>query len=139
MARTRPILDSPDDAERIAGRYPRSWWGRPAGRATLAVAAVLLLTWLGWTALDLSQPAVSGRVDRYVITPDAVEVTLSVQRPDPSVAVSCLVIAQAQNYERVGEVRLEVPPGDQTQVQQVVQVRTFRQAAAASLDHCEVV
>nr|WP_156609918.1 DUF4307 domain-containing protein [Auraticoccus cholistanensis] len=132
-----PVTD-PTAAERIRRRYPRSWFARPAGVATLAVLAAVVLAWLLWAASSQASPPVSGRVDHYVISDDRVDVTVSIQRPDPSVAVSCLVVAQAQNFERVGEVRVELGPGTEEQVRREVPVQTFRRAAAASLDGCQV-
>ncbi len=137
MTSTAPV--SQDDAERIRRRYPRSWFSRPQGLVTLGLLAALLLGWVVWTGTHQAVPAVSGRVDSYVVSPTQVDVTLSIQRADPGVAVECLLIAQAQNFERVGEVVVSLEPGTEEQVQQVVPVRTFRQAAAASLDGCSVV
>ncbi|RCK70626.1 DUF4307 domain-containing protein [Desertihabitans brevis] len=124
------------DRERIRRRYPRSWFARPAGVAGLAVTAVLLLAWLVWAGLDQSTPAVSGRVDRYTISDTHLDVTVSIQRPDPGVRASCLLVASAQNFERVGEVEVVLPPGGEPLVQQDVRVRTFRRASTASLEDC---
>ena len=38
-------------------------------------------------------------------------VTVTVDRPDPSVAAECLVFAQAVTYDRVGETGVRVEPG----------------------------
>ncbi|SDE05215.1 DUF4307 domain-containing protein [Auraticoccus monumenti] len=135
-ARPGPTTDA--DAERIRRRYPRSRLSTPPALVALALAAVVALAWLVWTAVDQSVPPVSARVDRYVISEQQVDVTVSIQRADPSTAVSCLLIAQALNFERVGEVEVELGPGGEALVQQLVPVRTFRTAAAVSFDGCEV-
>ncbi len=132
-----PQLDDAEAAERIRNRYPRSRLPRPVVVALVGVLALAGLGWLIWTATVHSQPAVSGQLAGFrVVSNAATEVTLTVERPDPSVAARCLVIAQAIDFERVGEVEVAVPPSAHQLVDLPVTIKTLRRAISASVDSC---
>ena len=93
-----------DAAERLRRRYPKSRIPRPLLVGLISVGVVLGLTWLVWTALLHSRPAVAAHVQSFRIDSDtSVSVTLTVERPDPSVPATCRVLAQAADYQPVGE------------------------------------
>lgn len=105
----------------------------------VALLAVAGLAWTVWAGLDMATPPVSGRLDTYQVVSDTdARFTISVQRPDPSQPAMCRVIAQADNFERVGELAVEVPPGDEELVRLEGELRTFRRAVSVSLDGCSV-
>ena len=124
-------------AERLARRYPAR---RPAWRDWRLLAAALAVVggaWLVWVATAGADPAVSARVDAFeVVSPTDVTATVGIQRPDPSVAVECLVYAQAVSYERVGELPLRVAPGDQVHTTLTVALRTFKTATTVQIESC---
>lgn len=128
-----------DARARLARRYPRSRLSRRVGVVVVALLAAVGLAWTVWAGLDMATPAVSGRVDTYEVVSDTeVLFTLSVERPDPSQPAMCRVIAQAANFERVGELSVEVPPGDVELIRLEGRMRTFRPAVSVSLDGCTV-
>lgn len=136
--RTAPPADS-EVAARLDRRYPRPRVSRRVVTVVVALLAVAGLSWTVWTGLDMATPAVAGRLDTYdVISDTETRFTLSVERPDPSQAATCRVIAQADNFERVGELSVEIPPGDQQLIRLDVELRTFRRAVSVSLDGCTV-
>jgi hypothetical protein len=128
-----------DAAERLSRRYPKPRMSRPLLVGLISVAVVLALTWLIWTALRHSQPAASAQVQSFQITSDtSVSVTISVQRPDPSVPVTCRVLAQAADLQPVGEQQVPIAPS----VRQIVDVNlvltTLRRASAVMIKGCTV-
>lgn len=134
-----PDAAEEDAARRLAARYPRPLLKRPVGVLALLLVVLLGGSWVGWAGWNHAHPAVVGRVDRYDLADDHVTVHLTVQRRDSSVAAVCHVIAQAQNFERVGELDLPVGPGGPEITVLSVDVRTFRAPVAASIEHCRTV
>lgn len=121
---------------RTAARYPRRT-RRPLLIVVVAVVAAIGIGWLLWAAYEHARPAVSGDVHVFSIDSDqSVSFTLTVQRRDPSVPASCRVIAQAKNFETVGEKTISVP-GARTSVVDVPQrMKTIRQATSVSVSQC---
>lgn len=134
-----PAAAGTDAEQRLAQRYPRPLLRRPAGLVALVLVVLLGASWVGWAGWNHSHPAVVGRVDRYDLAADHVTVHLTVQRRASSVAAVCHVIAQAQNFERVGELDVPVGPGGSEITVLSVDVRTFRAPVAASIEHCRSV
>lgn len=124
-------------AERIARRYPKSRWPK---RTWLVVAIILMAIgtpWLMWSAITGANPPVSGTVSAYKVLSDSeIEVTVRVQRPDPSLAVTCTVVSQAVSYETVGQLPVDFAPSTEKIVEQRVVVRTVKRATSASLMGC---
>lgn len=133
---SRPTTPT-EPAARLAERYPPR-----RGRRRLTFAACLLLAavglgWLIWAATIGANPAVSGRITAFeVLSTTQTHATLLVQRPDPAVPATCLVVAQATNYERVAELNVDVPSGTEQIVMIDIQLRTFKQATSVWLDRC---
>lgn len=105
--------------------------------AAIAVVAAIGIGWLIWAALVHSRPAVSGALHIWDIkSDDTVTFTLTVERPDPSVAATCRVLAQATNFETVGEKTISVPAGEDRLTDVRDSLRTIRRATSVSLDTC---
>lgn len=135
-----PPPTPPESAARLAERYPP----RRGRRRLIFIACLLLagvgLGWLIWAATIRANPPVSGRITAFeVLSTTKTRATLLVQRPDPSVSATCLVVAQAVNYERVAELSVDVPSGTQQVVKIEIQLRTFKQATSVWLDRCRPV
>ena len=112
---------------------------RPLLVGLISVGVVLALTWLVWTALQHSQPAVSAQVQAFQVTSDtSVSVTISVQRPDPSVPVTCRVLAHAADFQPVGEQQVEVASSTRQIVDVNLVLTTLRRAAAVVIKGCAV-
>lgn len=123
--------------ERLRRRYPPPRVPRPVIITLVAVGAIAALVWLLWVASVRSSPPVSGQVSTYtVVSETQIDLTLTVDRPDPSIPVVCTVIAQAANFERVGEMPVEVAASEHRVVDVPVSLKTFHEATSASLDHC---
>jgi xanthine/uracil permease len=122
---------------RTAVRYPLRTRRRPLLIAAVAVVAAIGLGWLLWAAYEHADPAVSGDIHVFSI-PSAQKVTftLTVQRRDPSVPVSCAVIAQASNFETVGQKTINVPGATTSLVDLPEELRTIRQATSVSVSQC---
>lgn len=128
------------DADRLARRYPPR---RTPAWLWVAVAAVLTgvsAVWLVWAAGTGANPPVSARVSSFdVLSDSAIAVTVTVERPDPSVGARCLVYAQAVSYDRVGELPLEVGPGGDRLTDVRVEVRTLKRATTAGVENCRTI
>lgn len=132
-----PQLEDAAAAERIRNRYPRSRLPRPVVVALIGLLALAGVGWLIWVATVHAQPAVSGQLAGFrVVSDSSVEVTLTVERPDPAVTARCLVIAQSMDFERVGEIEVEVPASRHQLVDLPVTIKTLRRAISASVDSC---
>lgn len=129
-------VTDPDAAARLARRYPppprHHWWVPVA--IVLAVAGV---AWLVWAGGHGAIEAVTARVDSFVVRSDAqIDVTVTIDRPDPSRGATCQLYAQAVTYDRVGELTVTVPPGGERLTRQQIELRTFKRATTAVIDSC---
>lgn len=134
-----PSAQDPEVQQRLERRYPPDRISRPVKITATVAFAAIALAWLVWAALFHSNPPVGAQVSEFAVV-DAGEITatLVVDRPDPSVAVTCQVYAEAVDYERVGEKVVHVGPGTETVERITVSVRTFRQAASVGTTGCTV-
>ncbi len=124
-----------EERARIAARYPRP--RRWPAVALGVVFALLLGWWTVWTAVWHSNPPVSAQVLSFDVVSDSqVDVVLHVDRPDPSVAGVCTVITQSENYQQVGELNAQIPPGTVRLTDVRISVRTISRATSASLQGC---
>jgi hypothetical protein len=107
--------------------------------ATVVLAAVFG-AWVVWTAGAHSNPPVSAQVPAYTVLNDReVAVTVTVQRPDPSLAAVCNVVAQAADFQVVGALtRLEIPPRTEQVVNVTTTIKTLRRATSASVRGCSI-
>lgn len=128
-----------DAAERLRRRYPEPRMPRPLLVGLISVGVVLALTWLVWTALRHSEPAASAQVQAFQVTSDtSVSVTISVQRPDPSVPVTCRVLAEAADFQPVGEQQVSIAASTRQIVDVNLVLTTLRRAAAVVIKECTV-
>lgn len=124
-------------AERLRRRYPRSRVPRPVVLVLVGIGVAIALSWLLATAWQRARPpAVAEIKASHVVSDTKIEVTLSVERPNPSVVATCRLIAQAQDLGLVGEQAVSVPPSDQRRVDVVVSMTTLRRAVSASVRGC---
>lgn len=125
-----------DAAARLARRYPppprRRWWIPLA-----VVLAVAGLAWLVWAGGHGATGVVTARVDAFTVRSDTqIDVTLTIDRPDPGKGAECVVFAQAVSYDRVGELTVSVPPGGSELTQLKVGLKTYQRATTADIDSC---
>lgn len=126
------------DAQRIQQRYPKPRTGRIAFIAVAVVIAVAGAVWLWWAAWTASHPAVSAQIVSFTVESDThVNAQLQIERPDPSVAATCKLIAQSPSYERVGEIAVEITAASDSRSEQKVAFRTFKRATSVSLEGCQ--
>jgi Domain of unknown function (DUF4307) len=124
-------------AERLRRRYPQSRLPRPVVIVLVGIGVALALSWLVVTAWQRARPPVVAEVKAFHVVSDTkIEVTMSVERPKPSVAVTCRLIAQAQDLGLVGEQAVSAPPSDQRRVDVVVSMTTLRRAVSTSVRGC---
>ncbi len=128
-----------DVAERLSRRYPKARIPRPLLVGLIGVGVVLALTWLVWTALLHSRPAVAAQVQTFRIDSDtSVSATISVERRDPSAPVTCRVLAQAADFQPVGEEEVSIAPSSDRLVGVSVMLTTLRRATAVVVKGCTV-
>jgi hypothetical protein len=125
-----------DAAARLARRYPparpQRWW-IPAA----LVLAVVGVVWLVWAGAYGATGTVTARVDAFQVRSDTmVEVTVSVDRPDPKLGAECLLYAQAVTFDRVGETRITIAPGGNGLTTIRSELRTFKRATTAATESC---
>ncbi|MDN5725703.1 MAG: DUF4307 domain-containing protein [Propionibacteriales bacterium] len=127
-----------DPGVRLARRYPPPRTPRKVTIGLIALGATLALAMVIWLGVDNASKPVEGRINTWTITSNtSAEFTLTVDRVDPARPAMCRVIAQADNFERVGELAVQVPPGDDRLTEVADQLKTFRRATSVSLDRCE--
>ena len=103
----------------------------------VAVIAAVALTWLVWTALLHATPVVSGQVPGYTVVSDTkITVTVTVDRPDPSIPVACRVSAKAVDFQPVGELIVRFEATEEKVVNQTVTITTVRRATTAVVNEC---
>lgn len=124
----------------LAERYPTHPRRRRVIVAVSVLLAVLGLAWLLWTATVRATPDVAGRIKSFQVVDDTrAEAVLTVDRRDPGKPARCQVFSQAVNYERVGELIVDVPAGTNRVTDVPISVKTFRRPTTVALDHCEAV
>jgi hypothetical protein len=135
----RQNVDVTDAAERLRRRYPKPRVPRPLLVGLIGVGVVLALTWLIWTALRHSQPVAAARVQAFTISSDtSVSVTFTVQRRDPSIPVTCRVLAQASDFQPVGEQQVHVAASDHEVLDVNLVLTTLRRATTVVIKGCTV-
>ena len=128
-----------DAAERLRRRYPKSRMPRPLLLGLISVGVVIAMTWLVWTALLHSRPAVAAHIQAFEISSDtSVVVTLIVERPDPSVPATCRVMAQATDFQPVGEQQVPIAAGRDRVVDVNFVLTTLRRATTVVVRGCTV-
>lgn len=124
-------------AERLRRRYPGSRVPRPVLLVLVGLGVALAGTWLVVTAWQRARPPAVAEVSAFHVVSDTkVDVTLSVERPNPSVVATCRLIAQAEDAQLVGERAVPVPASNQRRVDVVVSMITLRRAVLASVRGC---
>ena len=128
-----------DAAERLRRRYPKPRMPRPLLVGLIGVGVVLALTWLVWIALLHSRPAVAAQVVTFRIDSDtSVSATISVERRDPSLPATCRMLAQAADYQPVGEQQVPVAASANRVVEADLMFATLRRAAVVVVKGCTV-
>ena len=126
-----------DAAARLARRYPPPRVPRPVLVGLVALGAAVALGWLVWVALAHAEPVASAQVPYYRVTSDtSIDVTITVQRHDPTVPVTCRVLAQSTDFQPVAELQVTVPASTIKLVDIPVTLTTLRRANSASVSGC---
>lgn len=130
-------VTSPADADRIARRYPPARTPKWAWLVVVGVVIAIGGPWLVWAALHGANPDISAKLVTFTVTSDTtVDVHITVQRPDPSVAGVCTLRAQAVGTDTVGQLDVVVDPGDAELTEYDLTIRTFKPATSASVVAC---
>jgi hypothetical protein len=128
-----------DAAERLRRRYPGPRVPRTVKVALIGLGVVIAMSWLIWAALVHSRPAVAAQVAAYAVTSDTtMSVTISVDRRDPSVPVTCRLIAQAEDFQPVAEQQVPIEASTARVVDKRIVLTTMRRATSASVKVCVV-
>ena len=128
-----------DAAERLRRRYPKPRMSRPLLVSLISIGVLLAMTWLVWTALLHSRPVVAAEVVTLRIDSDtSVSATISVERRDPSKPVTCRVLAQAADFQPVGEQLVPVAASSDHLVNASVVLTTLRRATGVVVRGCTV-
>ncbi|MFV0428961.1 MAG: DUF4307 domain-containing protein [Arachnia sp.] len=131
---------TPQDKARIERRYPNR---RAGDRGVAILAGVVLLAAVAivvWAGIVNSNPPVAAMVRSFDVTsPEATSAEIVIQRSDPSQAAECFVYAQAVSFERVGEMTLEVPPGEKELTVVTIEVKTVKEATSLSVTDCRII
>jgi hypothetical protein len=133
-------VDAAAVAERLALRYPPPLVSRRTKIALTAVATLVALGWLVWAALLHATPAVSGDIAGFTVVSDtSIEVTMTVQRTDPSRPATCSLLAQSTDFQPVAESVVQVEASPYTVVDKAVTLRTLRRATSVTVRSCSSV
>ena len=130
-------VDDVEVAERLARRYPPPRVRRRTKVLLTVLATVVALSWLVWAALLHATPAVSGDVSGFrVVSDTSIEVTMTVQRRDPSRPATCRLLAQSTDFQPVAESAVPVAASTHTVVDLPVTLTTLRRATSVSVTDC---
>ena len=112
---------------------------RPLLLGLIGVGVVIAMTWLVWTALLHSRPAVAAHIQAFRIDSDtSVFVTLTVERRDPSVPATCRVLSQAADFQPVGEQQVPIATSRDRIVDVNFVLTTLRRATTVVVKGCTV-
>lgn len=122
------------------GRYGRSADER-ADRKLRIVGAVLgavMLAVVGWFGYDhVAGSKISAEVIKFDVTGDVNEVQVHVEvRKDTAATGSCTLRALADDGGEVGRLDMRIGQEGESRIDEVVKIRTTRQATAAELLGC---
>ena len=127
----------PAVAERLARRYPPPRVNRRTKVLLTAVATLVALTWLVWTALLHADPPVTGQVASFEVVSDtSMKVTVTVDRRDPSRAATCRVLAQSTDFQPVAELPVAFEPSSYTVADKSFTLTTLRRATSVTVKSC---
>jgi hypothetical protein len=130
-------VDAAAAAERLARRYPPPRVRRRTKVVLVAVATAVAMTWLVWAGLLHANPAVTGDVAGYrVVSDTSIEVTMTVQRSDPSRPATCRLLAQSTDFQPVAESTVPVEASPYAVVNVPVTLTTLRRATSATVRSC---
>ena len=88
-------------------------------------------------AIAASVTLVTAQEPYYNVTSDtSIDVTITVQRPDPSIPVTCRVLAQSTDFQPVAEKQVLIPASTIKLADQKVTLTTLRRATSASVSGC---
>jgi uncharacterized protein (DUF58 family) len=128
-------------AERPSARYGRQRYSRGRRRwiiagLTVAILAIgLTVAIVGYQRLGRSD--VSGTLGSYRLVDDeTVEVTITVNRADPSRPVVCIVRGRSKDGSETGRREVLVPPSSQESVQVTTIVKTSRPPVIGDVYGC---
>lgn len=137
-AETRRLSEAERVSLKLAGRYPPPRFPRRALIGIVAVLAAVLLGWTLWTAWLHAEPDVQGQVPSFTFPSDtAAELTLTVQRRDPSIPATCRVIVQSTNHATVGQKDISVPGNGIALVNKTATIRTLQRGTSVSVTQCQ--
>lgn len=103
------------------------------------VLGTALIGWLIWVGMDESRPDVAAQVHGFsVVDENRIEVTLMVDRKDPQQHALCTIVAQSEDFERVGELLATIPTGESRTTKSTYTVRTINRATTAIVQNCQV-
>ena len=126
-------MTSQDSSAALAGRYgaPAPWRRRLLIAASVLLALVFL-TWLTWTAVAHSRPAVDSDLVSFSITDEhSASVLVDVRVTDEATDVECLLRAFAEDHSVVGELAFTPVEGTNDVV-----IRTERRATTVEKLGC---
>jgi hypothetical protein len=112
---------------------------RPLLIGLIGVGVVIGMTWLLWTALQHSRPAVAAQVQSFRIDSDtSASATLTVERRDPSKPATCRVLAQATDFQPVGEQQVPIAASRDRVIDVNLTLTTLRRATTVVVRGCTV-
>jgi hypothetical protein len=120
---------------RVRQRYQER---RPPLWIALAIALALVgVGWLVWAGMYGATGTVTARVDAFRVLSDTqIEVTVTLDRPDPAAPAACQLFAQAVSYERVAELPISVEAGGSKLTTRTYVLNTLRRATTADVEDC---
>jgi hypothetical protein len=122
--------------ELLAQRY-----GRKSSNTWRYIAALLLLTalpWLIWSAWHHSNPQIRVTLISFQNEQDnSIDITYLIQRRDPSLALTCTLIARDFDKNVVGEIEVAIPTSSQSSLTRNDKIPTRLKAVNASVLNCD--
>ena len=129
----------PEDAARLARRYPRSRLAGPWGIVLGVLLAGALLAWTLWAGLIYAHPEAAAQVVGFKATSDnSVTVQVDLQRADVSRPAVCTLTAVGTIGIPVGETDVSVAAGGTRMTRVTVVVRTTGRALSANTSNCRI-
>ncbi|MFB9375658.1 DUF4307 domain-containing protein [Kineococcus gynurae] len=139
---SRPSADVP--ADHLAARYGRSprggrpWYRRPLPLLGAVVAALLVLAYGAWIAVEQTQGPTATEIGHRILDDSTAELRLEINH-EPGVAARCTVAALSETSAEVGLLDVDVAADEPAAVQRTVTVRTTARAVTVRVGSCSEV
>ena len=126
---------SPENQAFLADRYGtarKSTWKIPA-----AILLIIFLPWLMWSAWHHSNPEFRATLVSFQNEKsDSIDITYLIERRNPSLVLTCTVVARDIDKNVVGEIEVRIPSATEKQLTKTTTIPTRIAPVNAAIFDC---